>query len=152
MRAPLHQSGFSLVELLVAVLSATVLVLAAGAMIWHSQVALHRLTDVVDVHRDMRASMDVLARMTRPGTNFTFTTGLVYTVTYTNRSPARVYASGSNLFYDVNTAVAGPDVQLVYGTLKQFNVVLLTNQALVTLVLESPLDRMSNRVTLLRRN
>ncbi len=152
MRAPLHQSGFSLVELLVAVLAATVLVLAAGAMIWHSQVALHRLTDVVDVHRDMRASMDVLARMTRPGTNFTFTTGLVYTVTYTNRAPARVYASGSNLFYDVNTAVAGPDVQLVYGTLKQFNVVLLTNQALVTLVLESPLDRMSNRVTLLRRN
>ncbi|HMP75850.1 MAG TPA: prepilin-type N-terminal cleavage/methylation domain-containing protein [Kiritimatiellia bacterium] len=152
MNAKSTTRGFTLVELLAAILAGAVIVLVAGAMLWHSQTGLRRLTQVVDVHRDMRAGMDALTRITRAGTGFTFTTGLVYTVTYTSRPPARIYASTSNLFFIPNLNAPTVQERLANGTLKQFNVTVATNQSVITLVLESPLERMSNRVTVVRRN
>lgn len=151
MKRKLHPNGFSLVELMIGMVAAAILVLTAGAMLWHAQAALRKLNAVVNVHRDMRASMDVLTKMTRPGTNFTYVSGTGYTVMYSNRAPSRVYASGSNLLYRVNTSTGG-DQQLANGTLLQFNVVLQTNKAIVTLVLGSSLEQMSNRVVVTRRN
>lgn len=147
-----HKGGFSLVEVIVAMLAAAVLVLVAGAMIWHTQSAYRRLNKAVDVQRDMRASMDVLVRMSRPATGFAFTAGTTFTALYSNRPSSRVYASGSNLFYLANASGGGAGQRLANGSLGQFAVLVQTNRAVITLVLQSPEEKMSNSVVVMRRN
>ncbi|MCZ7591995.1 MAG: prepilin-type N-terminal cleavage/methylation domain-containing protein [Kiritimatiellae bacterium] len=152
MRIRCHNSGFSLVEVIAAMLAAGVLVLAAGAMIWHTQSAYRRLNKAVDVQRDMRAGMDVLVRMSRPATGFVFAAGTTFTAMYSNHPSSRVYASGSNLFYLANAAGGGTGQRLVNGSLRQFSVLVQTNRAVITLVLQSPEEKMSNSVVVMRRN
>lgn len=152
MRPRRHNQGFSLVEMLAAILAAAVLVLAAGAMIWHTQTAYRRLGSAVNVQRDMRASMDVLVRMSRPATGFVFTAGTTFTTSYSNHPPSRMYSSGSNLFYLANATAGGAGQRLVDGSLERFSVVVQTNRAIITLVLRSPEEGMSNTVVVMRRN
>ena len=147
--------GFTLVEMMMSMLAAAVLALVMGAMMFYATTWWKRTLVSVDMQRDMRASMDTLARLTRAATNMTFSTGLVFTANFRGRPPATVYAVTSNLFYDPNTSVAGDAVRLVNGSLQAFNVGLsgTTDQtAVVVMVMQTPYESISNRVVLYRRN
>jgi len=148
-----RSAGFTLVESLIAILSASILVLAMSSMLWFGFLSWARMRGAMEMQRDMRASMDVLSRAVRPATNMTFTTGLVFTAYAPGRPPASVYASGANLFFDRDTTTAGGAVQLVFGSLTRFSVSFGTNRdAVVTLALTRAQESMSNRVVLTRRN
>lgn len=146
------RGGFSLVELLVALSAASILALTMGAMMWSATVSLKRTGRSVELQRDMRASMDVMTRMTRLATNMVFTTGMVYTAQFSDRPPMMVFVATNNLYYDPNTAVAGNEVKLTEGQVTQFQVVFTSRSARISLGMQNAEDAISNQVTLTRRN
>ena len=157
--APVHprnrKSGFTLVEMLVALLAAAVLVLTMGSMLWYSFLGLKQAKQAAALQRDMRVSMVALAQMTHSATGMSFSTSGVfrYTAQYSNRPSAEVYSqSTSNLFFDPNTTAAGDGMQLAYGTLRTFTVAISSNTATVALALGDPRDTISNRVVFFKRN
>lgn len=146
------RAGLTLVELLAALLAASVLALTMGSLLWYASLGWRRTSEAVNLQRDMRVSMDTLTRMTRHATNFAFSTGLVYTARYSGHSPASVYASGGSLYFDPNTATAGNTVTLSSGTVVRFSVAVATNMATVVLALQRTDTLISNRVVMYRRN
>lgn len=139
-------------ELLVAMVAASVLALTVGAMIWYTTLSWRRLSQAVNMQRDMRVAMDTLTRMTRSATNVSWSTSLVYTARYTNKPPASVSAVGSNLVFDPNTTAGGDNMVLAQGTYQLFSVAISGRTSTVTLRLGSGSDTVSNRVVLYRRN
>lgn len=144
--------GFSLVELLVALSAASILALTMGVMMWSATLSWKRTGRSVELQRDMRASMDVITRMARSATNMLFTTGLVYTAQFSDRSPMSVFVATNNLYYDPNTTVAGNEVKLSGGQVTHFAIQFTNRSAVVTLRLQNTDDAISNRVMLTRRN
>jgi prepilin-type N-terminal cleavage/methylation domain-containing protein len=148
---PGRTAGFTLVEMLAALAAAAVLVLVMGAMLWYGFLGLTRTKKAVALQRDMRSSMVALSQMTHSATGMGFASG-VYTAWYSTGSPAAVYSSSSNLFFDPNTTVAGNEMRLAYGTLKTFSATVSSNSATVVLALGDTRETVSNRVVLFRRN
>jgi prepilin-type N-terminal cleavage/methylation domain-containing protein len=151
-RAPVHlrnlKSGFTLVEMLVALVAAAVLVMTMGSMLWYGFLGLKRTKQSVTLQRDMRASMVALAQITHSATGLSFSTSGVYTAWYSN-AQASVSAVSNGL---ILTAVGGGAQQLAYGTLRTFNVAISTNTATVALALGDARDAISNQVVLFKRN
>ena len=145
-------AGFSLLEMLAGIIAAAVLALTAGSMIWYGYRGWQGLGDSVGLQRDTRAALDVMARAVRTCTNMTFSTGLVFKVDYSGLPTAQIYAASNSLYYQPDATVAGTQMKLVNGTLKQFAVSFVTNTATVTLVLQANRETVSNRVVLTRRN
>ena len=155
--APVHlrnqKSGFTLVEMLVALVAAAVLVMTMGSMLWYGFLGLKRTKQSVALQRDMRASMVALAQMTHSATGMSYSTSGVYVAWFSNRPPASVYSqSTSNLFFDPNTTAAGDAMQLAYGTLKTFTVAISTNTATATLAVGDSRETISNQVVFFKRN
>ena len=146
------RAGFTLPEMLVALVAGSVLVLIVGVLLWYGFLGLTRTRQAVSLQRDMRTSMSALAQMTHSATGMNFSTSGVYTVYFSSGSRATVYSSASNLFFDPNVAVAGDTMQLANGTLKTFSVSISSNLATVVLALGDKRDAISNRVVLSRRN
>ena len=147
-----RRCGFSLVELLVALTAASILALTMGAMMWAATLSWKRTGQSLELQRDMRASMDVITRMVRSATNMLFSTGLVYTAQFSDRSPQSVYVATNRLYYDPNTSVANNEVRLTAGQVSQFAMQFTGRTAIVTLRLQNNDDAISNRVQLTRRN
>lgn len=148
------RAGFTLVELMVALMSAAVLCLTMGAMLWYLSTGMARMRGSMEMQRDLRASLDVVSRLVRVGTNMTFVaTSGVFNVQSASRAPARVYRSGSRLWFDTDTTRGGADVVLVSAGLTNFSITLGTNRdAIVSLAIAAGTDRVSNRVVVARRN
>jgi prepilin-type N-terminal cleavage/methylation domain-containing protein len=150
---PGAKAGFTLVEMLAALVAAAVLVMTMGSMLWYGFLGLNRTKQAVALQRDMRTSMAALAQMTHSATGMSYSTSGVYVVWFSNRPPASVYTqSTSNLFFDPNTTAAGDGLQLANGTLKRFSVSITTNLATVVLALGNPRDTISNQVVFFKRN
>ena len=148
-----RKSGFTLVEMLVALVAAAVLVMTMGSMLWYGFLGLSRTRQAVALQRDMRASMVALAQITHSATGLSFSTSGVYVAWYSNRPSASVYSqSTTNLFFDPNTTAGGDSLQLAYGTLKTFTVAVSSNMATVSLAVGDARDTISNQVVLFRRN
>jgi|GEM_PF-5054346 prepilin-type N-terminal cleavage/methylation domain-containing protein len=147
-----RRRGFSLVEMLVALSAASILALTMGAMMWSATLSWKRTGQSVELQRDMRASMDVITRMARSATNMLFTTGLVYTAQFSDRSPMSVYVATNRLYLDPNTTVANNEVRLTAGLVNRFAVQFTGRTAIVTLSLRNNDDVVSNLVVLTRRN
>lgn len=150
--SPDRQRGFTIVELLVAVVASAVLALTAGAMLWYGTLGWRRTREAVDLQRDMAVTLDVMSRSVRAGTNLAFATGAVFTVRFTDRPTARVFASGSDLVYRPDVAAPGNQMTLAKGTLRHFAVAVASNGATVVVVLAGGGEVLSNRVTVARRN
>jgi len=140
------------VEMLVALSAASILALTMGAMMWSATLSWKRTGQSVELQRDMRASMDVITRMARSATNMLFTTGLVYTAQFSDRSPMSVYVATNRLYLDPNTTVANNEVRLTAGLVNRFAVQFTGRTAIVTLSLRNNDDVVSNLVVLTRRN
>ena len=119
---------------------------------WSATLSWKRTGQSVELQRDMRASMDVITRMARSATNMLFSTGLVYTAQFSDRSPMSVYVATNRLYFDPNTSVANNEVRLTAGQVNRFAVQFTGRTAIVTLSLRNSDDVVSNLVVLTRRN
>jgi len=145
------KSGFTLVEVMAALVGAAILALTAGVMLRYGMLSWTRGKQFVYLQEDMSLAMDIMSRSIRTGTNMSFSAG-VFTVQFADKPTASVYASGNSLLYDPNTSAGGDVMTVVNGTLQFFSVTLVTNSATVALVLQGNGDLLSNQVAVARRN
>lgn len=146
------KSGFSLVELLVALTAGSILALTMSMMLWQSTRGYVRCQDAVDLQRDLRASLDTVTRLARAATNMTFSTSLVFRADVSGRPSASVYPSGGSLYYDPNLSASGDQIVLAQSSLETFHVTLGADGIIVAVGLRSADEVASNRVVIASRN
>lgn len=147
-----RKRGFTLVELMVAMMAGTILALTMGMMLWQSTRGYMRCQQAVNLQRDLRATLDTVTRLARAATNMTFSTGLVFTASFKGRPPASVYPSGSTLYFDPNTTAGGDQVALAPGTLETFHVTVAAQGITAAVGLRNSHEGVSNRIIISRRN
>ena len=108
------RDGFSITELVAAMVSASFLLISVGLLLYYSSKGWQRSLQVVDLRRDANATLSLLAHQIRM-TTYTNITVSSNTLTIT---PASVQASGNNLNY-MPTAGTG-QIALVRGNLATF--------------------------------
>lgn len=153
--------GFSILEIMAGLIPAVILALTAGIMLFYASRTQQNLGNAIGMQRDEQVAMNVLVRLTRAGTNMTFSAAPPrYTVKATGRPTAAIYSANHSLYYDPNTNAANDQVQLINGSLwgPQFSVSFSNhatrnvNMVTILLVQKSNSDIMSNQVTVTRRN
>lgn len=137
--------------MLATLVASVVLAITMGALLWYTTLAWKRLNSSANLQRDLRLTMDTLSRMTRSATSMTFASS-TYTTFYTNRPPASVAVSGSNLVYDADTTSGGTTLILAEGTYELFTVAVGGSNATATVRLGAQGETVSNRVVMYRRN
>jgi prepilin-type N-terminal cleavage/methylation domain-containing protein len=125
-----QREGFSLVELLAAMLAASILAITAGTMLFHAYSAWNDNHNAVNVHRDGRNAMDMMTRAIRAASASNVVTAVnrdlvlsgvaLYDQATTNT--VRFRRSGTDLIYDPDTGVNGNNVVLIAGGVLRFNV------------------------------
>ena len=145
-------AGFTTLELVVAMLSAAILVITMGAMLQFGYRCWFRLGKRANMQYDGVVAMDVLSSVTRAGTNLTFAAGKL-TVYFDGRPNAVVDkdTSGTNLRYQPSVSSSNR-FPLVSGTLQSFNVSTNSDTATIDLCLSSGGETVSNSVVVSRRN
>lgn len=130
-----QKTGFTLVELLMAVVASAILALVVGIMLVYAWGEFRRDRDGVNMQEDGRIAMETIARTIRsasaPNVQVLSSNDLRVTSSGVTK---RVYASGNSLFYDPNMAVAGDAVSLVNNRLISF-IALTTNSTSVQVTL-----------------
>ena len=104
--------GFTLVELIAAMVMSTILVLTGSLMLYHSFVAWHDNNDAVELQRDATFAMDIISRAIRPATYSDIdiqNSGLTLVV-----GSKSFYLQGSaSLEYDPDDAVTGDETIII---------------------------------------
>lgn len=122
-----QNTGFSLVELLVASLAAAILALTAGTMLYHAYDAWDDNHAAVNLHRDGQNAIDLLSRAIRVATSadveITANSIIVSDVSINNLGGAQsvsVTRTGSDLIYDPDTDTADDEVTLIEDAVTSF--------------------------------
>ena len=161
LQRPTGKRGFSILEIIAGLIPAAILAMTAGIMLFYAFRTGQNLGNGINMQRDEQIAMDQLMRLTRAGTNMTFSASPTrYTVKVPGRPTAAIYSANNSLYYDPNTNAANDQVRLINSTLwgPQFfvsfsnNVVRNVNTVTILLVQKSNGDIMSNLVTVTRRN
>jgi prepilin-type N-terminal cleavage/methylation domain-containing protein len=114
--------GFTLLEVAITLAAGVVLAITAGLMLYYCQVAWRREQDGVAMQQDARVTMTMIGRMVR-----NVSTGQVWMAAQELRVTnefgyGRFFADGTTLRFDPNPQVAGDEVALVSGRLREFAV------------------------------
>ena len=141
----MRNEGFSLVELLIGLLSAAVLVLTAGTMVFHVYDAWDDSHDAVNLHRDGRNAMDLLMRAIRGASAERVTTAVDDNLVILNgagTSSVRFWHVDGTLNYDPNTMAGGDEVTLITDAVTSL---VVSNQG-SSIAINLALDRGEERI------
>jgi Tfp pilus assembly protein PilV len=143
-----RRGGWSLVELLVAMLSGAVLALAVGAMLVFTVRAHQRHMALTDMQGDLRVAVPALAMAIREARDADvkepapFGTGARLTLgrrSFYRANNALAYdAAGSSLVYDPDTNVVNNTMVLSRGKVKTFQCIRGTNSITFSIALQEP--------------
>jgi prepilin-type N-terminal cleavage/methylation domain-containing protein len=129
--------GFTLVELLAAMVAGSVLVLSVGIMLNYGYRGWNRNSANVDMQLDGAAVMKTVNRYVREAraVDITVASGSLSIRNTNSMVTVRLYQSGSNLVFDPNTAVSGNEMTMIRGRVTSFTPSWQTNRVAVTLML-----------------
>ena len=113
-----RQSGFTLLELLVAMLAAAVLALTAAVMLVYAYRAWQANGDAVLAQQEGTLAVDMLSRSLREAA----AVDVVILPGRVNIGPASFYAIGADLVYDPETGAGGDEMTVIDGRLTAFAV------------------------------
>ena len=119
------KQGYSLVELMAGALSASVLALTAGTMLFHAYDAWDENHAAVNVHRDGHHAIDMITRAVRAASVTRVVTAVNDNLVIANEagtSAVRFRRVGQDLIYDPDTGVNGDEIMLVEDGIRRFNV------------------------------
>jgi Tfp pilus assembly protein PilW len=123
-RAP---AGFTLVELVAAMLTAAILALTAGSMLFYAFAGWQRNTENLEMQRDGTIAMDMLARAVRAAAGSNVLVQAESLQVAGGGATLRFSVSGNDLVYDPDTATPGDETAIVAGRLASFSPTLVTN-------------------------
>jgi hypothetical protein len=131
------KQGFTLVELGAGALTAAVLAVTAGAMLFYGYMTWRRARLAVDLQRDGTAAVRMLTTRLREAgaSDVAVSAGRVDVLS--RGSAAALYASGSDLVFDPDTGTAGDEQTIVPGRLASFTPAMLDRGVALRFVLTS---------------
>lgn len=145
-------TGFTMIELTVAIGLTAIIVLTAGIVLQSSQRAITRQTAMAGLQSDMRVALPALYELAREGSSADVTapalntTGTVFTVgtnsIYRANSSLTADSSGKSLAFARGTG-GNSKMALSSGWLANFSAIRTTNAISFTLVLNNTNDTMS---------
>lgn len=118
------RAGFTLPEVLAASLSASVLAIAAGSILYFSYAALRRNNERITLQRDATLVHDMISRVGQaaaPGEVILASESVTFATNWGRPTRVRFVKVGSNLLYYAN-ADGGPAQTIVAGRMTAFNV------------------------------
>lgn len=141
-----HRRGYSLIELMAGMLAAAVLALTVGTMLYHAYDAWDDNHDAVNLHRDGRNAMDLMARAIRDASAARVTTAANNNLVILNEAGAssvRFWRTSGRLLYSPDTGGGVDDIILVgyergadRARATRFNVTLTATDVTIRLDLE----------------
>ncbi len=137
MKRPEHNAGFTMVELLVALVAASILAITAGITLVYGYSAWCRNNVAVELQREATLAMYRLSLAIRGASTTDVTTPLAgqSAEQLTIRS-TEFRVNEKHLLYDPNTGIDGDEVVIVDGRLKTFTVTNLSTGTGVSIVLD----------------
>lgn len=106
------KKGFSIIELMVAMIISSIFVITIGTMLYFSFSNWRKSRVAAELQQDAIFATDMLSRAIRPS-SFSGITVSGSTLTIGNKS---FYLSGKNLIYDPDTAVSGNEATIISGS------------------------------------
>lgn len=148
MKQTSQTQGFSILELMVAMISASILAITAGAMIFYAFAMWTTNVRAVELQRDETATMDLLTRKVREASAayVTATNGLLQVRPGATNYVASFRKVGSNLEYDPGNGAGGQ--VLVNGRLVSFAATNMANGVYVELMLQDQNQRSTEKTRL----
>ena len=131
-----RKNGFTIVELMVAMLSAALLAAISGAILFYAYTGWRRNTAAVELQRDGTVAIDMLARAVRHASASDVTISAGKMEVQKAASTVSFTASGSDLVYDPDTGSGGDEVTVIDGRLSEFTPTNALNGVGIRLVLE----------------
>ena len=143
--------GFTITELLVAMIASALLALTVGAMLVVGTQSWRRNHAAVELQRDAAVAGDMLRRAVRMSTKngITLSAGGSRLDIFTPGGTNAFYASGSDLVYDPNTGTTGDEITVVNARLAAFSAT-VTNTGVSVLMQLSSGDENTEVNTFLR--
>jgi prepilin-type N-terminal cleavage/methylation domain-containing protein len=156
----LHKdSGFTILELSIAIAATAILVVTAGIMLQYTARAIKQQSAMANLQRDMRVALPVIYRLSRVASSKGVTvpssigvTGTVFTVTNSSAGFLSLYransslvsdAGGTNLVYERGV---GNKIVLSSGWVKTFFVSRKTNSISFKLELDNTVDNTNDAI------
>jgi hypothetical protein len=121
------RAGFFTVEVVAAMVTAAVLAVTGGAMLFHGYAGWRKNTTSIEMQRDGTLAMDMLSRAIRAATETNVTVAASELRVATPGGTVAFTTSGSDLLYDPDTGIPGDETTVVAGRLLSFTPALLTN-------------------------
>ena len=137
MKRPEHNAGFTMVELLVALVASSILAITAGITLVYAYSGWRRNNAAVELQRDATLAMYRLSRAVRGASANDVTTPLAgQSAERLTIQTTEFRVDGDHLLYDPDTGIGGDEVVIVDGRLKTFTVTNLSTGIGVSIVLE----------------
>ena len=137
MKRPKHNAGFTMVELMVALVAASFLAIIAGTTLVYSHLGWRRNNAAMELQRDATLAMYRLSRAVRGASANDVTTPLAgQSAERLTIQTTEFRVDGDHLLYDPDTGIGGDEVVIVDGRLKTFTVTNLSTGIGVSIVLE----------------
>lgn len=154
MRPRARRAGFTVVELLASVVTAAVLAVAMGSILYFSYSALSKNTERITLQRDATFAFDMIARTAQgasPG-EITLASGSVtfQTNTFRNKRVRFFNNNTGDLVYDPDMAVGGNEQVVVNDRLSSFGVTMTGSRLIIQMVVSYSSENLtySNSVTM----
>lgn len=137
MKRPEHNAGFTMVELLVALVAASILAITAGITLVYCYSGWCRNNAAVELQRDATLAMYRLSSAVRGASATDVNTPLAgQSAERLTIQQTEFRVNEKHLLYDPNTGIDGDEVVIVDGRLKTFTVTNLSTGTGVSIVLE----------------
>jgi len=137
MKRPEHNAGFTMAELMVALVAASVLAITAGMTLVYSHSCWRRNNAAMELQRDATLAMYRLSRAVRGASANDVTTPLAgQSAERLTIQTTEFRVDGDHLLYDPDTGIGGDEVVIVDGRLKTFTVTNLATGTGMSITLE----------------
>ncbi len=138
MKRPEHNAGFTIIELMIALVAASILAITAGITLVYGHSGWRRNNAAMELQRDATLAMYRLSRAVRGASAADVTTPLAgQSAEQLTIQPTEFRVNGDHLLYDPNTGTDGDEVVIVNGRLETFTVTDLGTGVLITLELQN---------------
>jgi prepilin-type N-terminal cleavage/methylation domain-containing protein len=101
--------GFTIIELMVAMVIGSILAITAGSMLYYIFLTWHRNTDEVELQRDATIAMNMISRAIRAATANDIQAAS-QSLVIKNKT---FYNTNSSLWYDPDTTIANNEIEII---------------------------------------
>lgn len=107
------RDGFTIVELMAAVMISSILAVTVGAMLYCAYTNWNKNSKAIELQRDLALAMDMIARVARPASGADITASGPSLTVISGLTAKSFYLSGNSLYYDPDINMPNNEIVLI---------------------------------------